>query len=88
MNGLAATVPPRPALTVLVLHMVDEEGHPGVIGRCHVLEHAHPYRFVSRRAAAAIGNLLCDRHGFDGFRLHTPGHAAPPLEISETDVPF
>lgn len=80
--------PPRPVLTTLILQVADEEGHPGVVGTSHVLESTHPYRFVSRQAAAAIGTLMCDRHGCDGFRLHTPGYVSPPLGISEADVPF
>ena len=89
MNDLATTARPRPALTVLVLQTVDEEGHPGVVGTSHVWESTHPYRFVSRQAAAAIGSLLCDRCGCDGFRLHTPGYEPPPSpEIGESDIPF
>ena len=88
MTEPVATVPPRPVLTVLILQVADEEGHLGVVGTSHILESTHPYRFVSRQAAAAVGILMCDRHGCDGFRLHTPGHVPPPLEISEADVPF
>lgn len=88
MTEPVAAIPPRLVLTVLILQVVDEEGHPRVVGTIHVLESTHPYRFVSRRAAAAVGILMCDRHGCDGFRLHTPGYVPPPLEISEADLPF
>lgn len=87
MTEPVATVPPRPVLTVLILQVADEEGHPGVVGISHVRESTHPYRFVSRRGAAAVGTLMCDRHGCDGFRLHTPGYVPSP-EISEADLPF
>lgn len=88
MTDPAVTAQPRPALTALVLQTVDEEGHPGVVGTSHVWESTHPYRFVSRRAAAAVGVLMCDRHGCDGFRLHTPGYTPPALGISESEIPF
>lgn len=89
MNDLATAARPRPVLTVLVLQTVDEEGHPGIVGTSYVGESTHPYRFVSRRAAAAVGGLLCDRCGYDGFRLHTPGHEPLPApEISDSDIPF
>ena len=42
--------------------------------------------YGSSREATQV--RLCDRHGCDGFRLHTPGYVPPPLGISEADVPF
>ena len=89
MNDPATAAQPRPALTLLVMQAVDEEGYPGIVGTSHLFEIVHPYRFLSRRAAAAVGNLRCGRDGYDGFRLHTPGHElAPALAISEGEIPF
>ena len=89
MTEPVVTVPPRPVLTVLVLQVADEEGHLGVVGMSYVRESTHPYGFVSRQAAAAVGSMLCDRHGCDGFRLHTPGFEPPTAPgISDSDIPF
>lgn len=91
MTEPVATIPPRPTLTMLILQVVDEEGHPGVAGTSYVFESIHPYRFVSRQAAAAVGTMMCDRHGCDGFRLHTPGYVPPPVPtpgFDDSGMPF
>ncbi|QDJ12276.1 hypothetical protein HVPorG_03922 (plasmid) [Roseomonas mucosa] len=79
---------PQP-LTTLVFEAIHEEGYQGSYGRCHSMSVRHPYLFVSRKAAAAFGALMCDRYGYDGYRLHTPGYVPPPLTMfDDCEIPF
>ena len=83
--------PPRsPALTTVVFEDGDEESRDGVLGRRRVGATCHPYRFVSRRAAARFADVLCDRHGHDGYRLETPGFVPPqPAPVfSAEELPY
>lgn len=82
-------LPQSRPLTILRFEVVHEEGFQGTYGRCHLTSVAHPYPFVSRKAAAAFGALMCERHCYDGYRLHTPGYVPPPVAVfDDCEIPF
>ncbi|MBI0538733.1 hypothetical protein D9599_24545 [Roseomonas sp. KE2513] len=87
---LASVALPRPpALTTVVFEDVHEEGFEGLYGRCHVTTSCHPYRFASRAAASRFANAMCDRYGYDGYRLDTPGFVPPPRPVfDDSEIPF
>ena len=80
-----------PVLTTVVFEAVHEEGVEGLYGRCHVVRVSHPYRFASRAAAGRFASAMCDRHGYDGYHLDTPGLVPPPRALpvfDESEIPF
>ncbi|MDU7519885.1 MAG: hypothetical protein E7K72_00590 [Roseomonas mucosa] len=87
---LASVALPRPpALTTVVFEDVHEEGREGLYGRSYVMTSCHPYRFASRAAAGRFANAMCDRCGYDGYRLSTPGFAPPPQPVfDDSEIPF
>lgn len=87
---LASVALPRPpALTAIVFEDVHEEGFEGFYGRCHVKTSCHPYHFASRTAAGRFANAMCDRYGYDGYRLNTPGFVPPPQPVfDDSEIPF
>ena len=85
----AATALPRPlALTVVFFEVIDEEGRMGSYGRSHLSFVQHPYQFVSREAAGGFAAAMCDRHGYDGYRLVTPGYAPPQPVFDNNEFPI
>lgn len=90
LTDTATPVLPRAiALTTLVYQDYHEEGFQGVIGRCHVSSSVHPYAFVSREAAARLGNLRALQDHCDSFHLHTPGYVPPPPpDFDDAELPF
>ena len=89
-DTISATMPPRPpALTTVVFEAVHEEGFMGFYGRSYIFLIPHPYQFVSRKAASGFAAAMCDRHGYDGYRLRTPGHVPPPRPVLDNSgFPF
>ncbi|MHB0676232.1 hypothetical protein ACX4M7_19690, partial [Roseomonas mucosa] len=82
-------LPRTPALTTILFEAVHEEGFETGYGRCHVMSAPHPYPFTSRKAASGFAALMCDRHGYDGYRLHTPGYVPPPRAVfDDSEIPF
>ena len=83
----AAAFPP--VLTTIVWETIHEEGFQGLYGRCHLTSSCHPYRFTSREAASRFAAAMCDRHGYDGYRLHTPGYVPPLMTMfDDCEIPF
>ena len=89
-NTISAATPPRPlALTTVFFEAVDEKGYIGFYGRSYIYLIPHPYPFVSREAAGRFAAAMCDRHGYDGYRLRTPGHVPPPRPVlDECEIPY
>ena len=89
---LASTALPRPPpLTTVIFENVHEEGFEGLYGRCHVMRSCHPYRFATRTAASRFASTMCDRYGYDGYRLATPGYVPPPRRLpvfDDSEIPF
>ena len=89
---LASIAPPRPhALTTIIWDTIHEEGFQGLYGRCYHTSSCHPYRFASREAAGRFAAAMCERLGYDGYRLDTPGHRPPPFPavmFDDCEIPF